>query len=143
MAFNDIPDRENDKDFLVDASWFNSIKKELVAAFGNGGLIKEANLQIIADGGEIAVDPAAFKPLIPVISDGGTVTASITPFGTAHGFQGGKEIILLGTSDVDIVELTVNDIDDGIISNGKIVLTRFDQIILIYNEGLKRFIRKE
>lgn len=143
MAFSDIPIRFNGKDFLVDASWWNTIRTELVAAFGSGGYIAVAADQLITNGGEITVDELAFKPLLPMSGDGGAVVTSSTPFGTSHGFANGKEIILLGLDDTNSVTLEVNDIDEGIISKGKIVLTKYDQVILIYNSNLKRFIRKE
>lgn len=142
MAFGDIPIRENGKDFLVSAEWWNSIRTELIAAFGTGGYIKVANEQTIAAGGEIVVDPEAFKPLIPIKSTGGAVVISNTAFGVGHGFQAGKEIILLGTSDTDTVTLELSDIAEGTIAKGKIVLTKYEQVILIYNEVLQRFIRK-
>jgi len=146
MSFGDIPIRENGKDFLVEAAWFNTIRTELIAAFGSGGYITVQATQIIGAGGTITVDPVAFKPLIPIKSDGGTVEISLTPFGTSHGFLAGKEIILLGLSDVDVVIIKNNvpdNVDEGMVSNGKIVLTKYSQIILIYSESLKRFIRKE
>ena len=145
MAFGDIPVRENGKDFLVDASWFNTIRSELVAAFGEGGYITVQATQTIGAGGTITVDPVAFKPLIPIQSDGGEVEISLTPFGTGHGFKSGKEIILLGVSDTDTVVLKNNvpdTVDDGIISNGKVVLSKYSQVIFIFNEDLNRFIRK-
>jgi len=143
MSFGDIPVRENGEDFLVSAEWFNSIKYELVAAFGTGGYIKVEADQLIASAGEVSFDPATFKPLFPISGNGGAVVASSTPFGTSHGFQSGKEIILLGLSDANTVTFEVNDIDEGFISNGKVVVGRFEQVIYIYNATLKRFIRKE
>jgi len=142
-SFNEIPVRQNGKDHLIQASWFNVIRTKLVEAFGTGGYILEQDPQTVVASGEITYDAVAFKPLIPLEGDGGPVTLSNTPFGTTHGFFGGKEIILLGSSDTNTVTLEVNDIDEGIISNGKIVLTKYDQVILIYNANLKRFIRKE
>lgn len=143
MAFPDIPIRVNGKGNIIFGSWFNTIRAELINAFGSGGYIKEQTPEVLGNGGQITLDPVAFKPLAMISGGGGAVILSSTPFGTGHGFTGGKEIILLGLDDVNTVTLEVNDIDEGIISNGKIVLTRFDQVILIYNENLKRFIRKE
>jgi len=143
MGFGDIPIRENGKEFLILASWWNVIRTELMNAFGSGGYVKEQTAQTVAANGEIVIDPLAFKPLAPVSGAGGVQTTSSTPFGTSHGFTGGKEIILLGTSDTNPLTLEVNDIAGGIVSNGKIVLTKYNQVLLIYNQALDRFIRME
>lgn len=140
-GFSDIPVRENGKDFFITATWFNTIRTKLIEAFGSGGYIKVQADQFVTSLGEITVDPTGFKPLIPISGSGGAVITSSTPFGVTHGFASGKEIVLLGLSDTDLVTLEVNDIDEGIISNGKIVLSKYKQVTLIYNSNLKRFIR--
>lgn len=142
MAFADIPERQNGKDQVITAEWFNTIRTELVNAFGAGGYIKETALQTISAGGEFTSDSAAFKEMMNIVSDGGTVQTSATPFGSAPGFNGGKEIILVGTSDTNIVEIPVSDVDYGFIGNGKIILSRFETVVLIYNDNLKRFFRQ-
>lgn len=142
-GFSDIPIRQNGKDFLVTAEWWNTIRTKLIVAFGSGGYIAVEPTQQVSNGGQLTYSTESFKPLLQIESDGGAVVASSTPFGTAHGFANGKEIILLGMSDTNVVTFEVNDIDDGIISKGKIVLSKFEQVILIYNSELKRFIRKE
>ncbi len=143
MAFADIPIRQNGLDHIIEAAWFNTIRSNLIVAFGSGGYIAVASDQVIAASGTFSFDAEAYKPLLPCSGDGGAVTSSSTPFGTSHGFQSGKEIILLGLSDTNTVTLESNDIDEGVISNGKIILSKYEQVILIYNASLKRFIRKE
>lgn len=143
MSFNDIPIRENGKGNFIFASWFNTIRTELINAFGSGGYIKEMPPAVVANGAEIQLDPTGFKPMANIAGDGGAVTVSSTPFGVGHGFTGGKEIILVGTSDTEPVTLEVNDIDDGIVANGKIILTKYSIACFVYNSNLKRFIRKD
>lgn len=143
MAFGDIPVRENDYDQLIDASWFNTIRSELLSAFGAGGYITVEAAQNVAASAQFTFSTVSFKPLLQVQGDGGPVITSSTPFGTSHGFGDGKEIVLLGLDDTNTVTLEVNDIAGGIISNGKIVLSRFSQVLLIYNATLDRFIRLE
>ena len=144
-GFSDIPVRENGEDFFVVAEWFNTIRTKLVNAFGLGGYIAVAADQTIAASAEFVIaDAEAFKPLLPVSGSGGAVTTSTTPFGTAHGFQSGKEIVLLGLDDTNTVTLTVNDIAGGFISSrGQLVLTKYKQAIVIYNLTLDRFILQE
>lgn len=146
MAFGDIPIRVNNKDMFIDAAWFNSIRTELINAFGTGGYIFEQVLQSKTAGSTITVDSVAFKPLIPLVGNGGPVTLSLTPFGTSHGFQGGKEIILMGTSDTNTVTIEVDATDttlESVASNGKIVLGKYNMVTLIYSDTLNRFVRSQ
>ena len=142
-GFADIPERQNGIDQLIDASWFNTIRTKLVEAFGSGGYIFEQDAQTKDNGDEISVEPTAFKPLIPLQGNGGAVTLSSTPFGTTHGFGGGKEIILMGLDDTNLVTIEINDVPGGVIAPGKIVLSRFEMVILIYVAALDRFVKKE
>lgn len=142
-GFLDIPERKNGIDQLIEASWFNTIRTKLIEAFGTGGYIKVLDPVILTTGASLAIDATAFKPLYQVESDGGAVVISSTPFGVAHGFTSGKEIVLLGLSDVNTVTIEPQDVPGGFISNGKVVLTKFVQVIYIYNGNLDRFIRQE
>lgn len=142
MAFGDIPQRENGKDFIIKAEWFNTIKTELVNAFGSGGYIKETALQTISDGGTFTKDSTAFKEMMNIESDGGVVSTADAPFGTSHGFSGGAEVILVGTSDTNVVEIPVRDVAGGFIGKGKIILSRFEVAVLVYNANLDRFLRQ-
>lgn len=142
MAFADIPVRLNGKDQIVTAEWFNSIRTELVNAFGAGGYIKETAVQTISAGGELTKDPTAFKEMMNIQSDGGVVQTSLTPFGASHGFSGGAEIILVGQSDTDVVEIPVNDAAGGFAGRGKIILSKNEVVVLIYNSTLDRFFRQ-
>lgn len=141
MAFADIPIRINDHDFSVSAEWFNTIRSELVQAFGQGGYIAVETLQSVPSLGEFTYSAVSFKPLLQVQGSGGPVTTSTTPFGTSHGFSDGKEIILIGLSDSNPVTLEVNDIDNGFFNNGKVILTKGDMITLIWLDTPKRFFK--
>lgn len=144
MAFGDIPTRTNGIDELITAEWFNSIKTELVAAFGTAGYVKEsATIQNISASGAITPDPLAYKPMTNIQGDGGAVTTSTTPFGASHGYTGGKEIILVGHSDTNTVTIPVSDTAEGYVGNGDIVLSKNSIVCLIYNETLARFLRKD
>lgn len=144
MAFGDIPIRVNNRLQFISAEWWNTIRTELIAAFGSGGYVAVAADQAVAAGAEITVDSTAFKPLIPLAGDGAARTTSTTPFGTSHGFASGKEIILLGTNNTNTLTLEVNDIAGGFISSrGKLVLSKYKQAILIYNLSMDRFILQE
>ena len=142
MAFGDIPIRENDIDSLITAEWFNTIREELLNAFGSGGYVKETALQTIGAGGTFTKDATAFKEMMNVQSDGGVKIMSATPFGASHDYTAGAEIILVGNSDSAVLEIEVNDIDEGFVGNGKIVLSNNEVIVLIYNGLHKRFYRQ-
>ena len=142
MSFGDIPIRENDIDSLITAEWFNSIRTELLAAFGSGGYIKETALQTISNGGTFTKDSTAFKEMMNVKADAAVITTSTTPFGVSHGYTGGAEIILVGNDDGAIVEIPVTDIDEGFVGNGKIILSKNEVALIVYNSTLKRFYRQ-
>lgn len=146
-GFSDIPVRQNGKDFLVSAEWFNTIRSKLIAAFGLGGYISELAEKEIADGGTISLTIAeqeVFKPMIPVKSTAGTATLADAPFGVGHGFSSGKEIILVGTDDTLPIEILNKDVPGGFISSkGKLVITRFKITTLVYVQSLDRFLEME
>ena len=140
MAFADIPVRINNIDNPVTAEWFNTIRTELVNAFGSGGYIKEQSEQTLTTGDEITLDAIAFKPMVPVKSDGGEVTVSTTPFGVSHGFTGGKEIILVGTDDTDYIVLQGADISGGLLIENDLKVEKGVVVLFIYSEVLDRFV---
>lgn len=142
MAFGDIPVRQNGIDQLIEAAWFNTIRTELVNAFGSGGYIAEASLQSLAAGATITLDANAFKPMVPVESTGGAVTLSGTPFGASPGFSGGKEIILVGTDDTNYPVIEHNDASAGFYLNGKIELKKGVMVLVTYVEAIDRFLAR-
>lgn len=142
MGFANIPVRTNDIDSQIDASWFNSIRTELVAAFGSGGYIATEPLQTVSNGGVLTYSTNSFKPLLRVVGQGGAVTTSPTPFGATHSFGDGAEIIVIGTSNTNTVTFPENDIVNGVVnaSGGDIVLSRYSYVLFIYDATLQRFI---
>lgn len=142
MAFADIPVRQNGRDHKISAEWFNSIRTELIAAFGSDSYISEASLQTLSAGSTITLDANAFKPMVPVESSGGAVTISSTPFGASPGFQGGKEIVLIGTSDTNYPIIEHNDASAGFYLNGKIELKKGVMVMIIYIAALDRFLAR-
>lgn len=143
-GFGDIPIRKNGIDQLIEASWFNTIRTKLIEAFGLGAYIVVQDVQARLDAEEIYIDPKAFKPLVPLVGDGGAVTLSNLPFGAVHEVQSGKEIVLMGTDDVNTVTLVSNDADEGLVLNGQsVVLRNYHKITLMYYHHTKRFIELE
>lgn len=144
MAFGDIPIRQNGFDHIVDASWWNTIRTELVNAFGSGAYIFVQSTQSIINGGTITLEPAAFKPFVPVVGDGGPVNLNTIPFTFLHERKNGAEIVLMGTDDINTVTISHNDNDEGFILNGATaVLKKWHKISFIYLENLKRFVELE
>lgn len=141
MAFGDIPIRQNGFDHQVDASWWNSIRTELVNAFGNGAYIFVQSLQTLADTDTISLEPTAFKPFVPVVGDGAAVTINTIPFTLLHERKDGAEIVLMGTDDTNTVTLSHNDSDEGFILNGATAtLRKWHKISFVYLETEKRFL---
>lgn len=76
----------------------------------------------------------------PVTGDGGAVSASATPFGTALQWQTGTKIVLKGNHAANTVALAHNDATDGAILNGAAVLGLNDILELMYDSTLERWI---
>lgn len=141
MSFGDIPIRQNGFDHIVDASWWNSIRTELVNAFGAGAYIFVQDTQTLDDDDPISLEVTAFKPFVPVQGNLAEITVNSIPFTTAHGRKNGAEIIIMGVSDDYPVNLVSNDAPDGFILNGASVkLMRWHKISFVYLEDLERFL---
>ena len=144
MAFGDIPIRQNGFDHIVDASWWNTIRTELVNAFGAGAYIFVQTTQTLDNGDTISLEPTAFKPFVPVVGNGGPVTINAIPFTLLHARKNGAEIVLMGTDDANSVTISHNDSDEGFILNGATAtLKKWHKISFIYLESLKRFVELE
>ena len=141
MSFSEIPIRQNGLDQLIEASWFNTIRTKLVEVFGSGGYIFVQALQPLIAAATITVDADAIKAFIPVVGSGGAVTINSLPFTNLHGFSSGKEIILMGTDDVNTVKILSNDSDEGFILNGSsVTLKKWNKLTVMYYAQDKRFI---
>ena len=140
-GFGDIPERQNGIDQLIEASWFNTIRTKLIAAFGSGAYIKVQDVQTVADDDTLVIDTEAFKPFVPVIGDGALATLNILPFGATPGFQAGKEIIIMGTSDAFPVKIFSNDVANGILFNGvSVTLKKWNKVTLMYYPHEQRIV---
>lgn len=143
-GFGDIPERKNGIDQLIEASWFNTIRTKLIEAFGAGAYIVIQDVQTKADDDEITLDDKAFKPFVPMIGDAAPVTLNALPFGVSHTIQSGKEIVLMGTDNINTVKLLSNDNDEGLILNGaSVTLKKWNKITVMYYHHEKRFIELE
>ena len=141
MSFGDIPIRQNGFDHIIDASWWNTIRTELVNAFGLGAYIFVQSTQTLNDNDAIALEPTAFKPFIPVQGNLASITVNSIPFTNLHNRNNGAEVIIMGVSDDYPVKLLSNDATDGLILNGASVeLKRWHKISFVYLEDLERFI---
>ena len=76
-----------------------------------------------------------------VVSSGGALSASLTPFGVvATNFKDGMEIFLIGTSDTNTVQISENDVQYGTLTNGDIILGRGQKMSLMYDATLERWL---
>lgn len=143
-GFSDIPIRTNDIDSFIDASWWNTIRTKLIELVGDSSGYKINANEAIAAGGEITTFSAtAHRQMMSLSGSGGPVTISTTPFGNAHGFNSGQEVVLMGNDNTNTVEIPATDIDYGFAMNGKIVLSKYKTHSFIWREDLLRFVRKE
>ena len=69
-----------------------------------------------------------------VESSGGAVVASSTPFGNTGGWIDGLQVRLRGDSDANTVKIIYSDIDYGIIMNGDIILEKWTQLTVEWDD---------
>lgn len=100
----------------------------------NNKTFKAYDVEQITTGGEISSSDTMGMQRRKVISDGGTVTISSTPFGIIGQWIDGMNIRLRGNDDTNAIKLIHNDNDYGCILNGDIVLNKFVQITLEWDE---------
>jgi len=106
---------------------------------GGGGGITAFVAETITSGGTISSSNSG-QQYRPIQSNGGAVSASLTPFGTAGDWATGTYITLKGESATNTVQLTHNDAQYGAILNGNMVLGLNDIINLIYDADLERWV---
>lgn len=68
------------------------------------------------------------------------ITLSTTPFGASDPSKDGTEITLIGTSDTNTVGITRTDSANGAITNGDVILGKYDSITLRYVSADDRWI---
>lgn len=75
-----------------------------------------------------------------LVSSGGNISVSATPFGTGGGWIDGMQIRLVGTDDVNSVTIEHNDIDYGAYLNGDMTLTKHARLTLEWDADELRWI---
>lgn len=97
--------------------------------------------QIISAGGTISVVDYKGMQRLKVSSNSGTETASTTPFGTdASTWSDGMELLLVGTSATEVLEIPYADVDYGCLLKGDMYLGLDDAIRLSWDASRLRFI---
>lgn len=105
----------------------------------NSALIQNPVPQTVSDGGSIVIEDIGLMQTIRMVSDGGEVTVSQTPFGTSA--PSGALIVGLNcVSETDTVIIeNSNDIDYGININGNITLSTGIWVLLYFNSQTLRW----
>lgn len=98
------------------------------------------SVQTVSSGGSFNFDTENNFQYQPVISDGGQVISSTTPFGVLPTWPDGVTVRLIGTSDTDYVTVEFSDIQYGVILNGAMDLTLDAVLELQYDSVQERWI---
>lgn len=106
----------------------------------NGKTFDKIAVEQISAGAEVATSTTRGLQSRKVISDGGAVTASSTPFGSTGGWVDGTQVRLVGTSNTDTVTFTHNDADYGMILNGNATLPLYGTLTVEWDQGFLRWI---
>ena len=103
------------------------------------GAFTVTDTQFLADSGLIALQGVP-NEVVKVAGGSGAVTLSSTPFVSAP--SDGAEIVVMGLHPANTVTLTHNDAAGGCILNGDATLGEYDELTLIYDLNLDRYIEK-
>lgn len=98
--------------------------------------------EAVADTSAITKVDNVYKQIRRVSGDAAPITVSTTPFGSSASTLDGLVIILRGTDNTNTVTITNNDIQYGAILNGDAVLSRFDELELMYDSIEERWIEQ-
>lgn len=101
------------------------------------GQYKITDTQDIANNGVITLN-GAIKQMLKVQGNGGSQTASTTPFGNT--IVNGTTITLVGMSDSNILKIPYADITKGCVLKGDCYLGRYNSLTLVFDAGANRFI---
>ena len=105
---------------------------------GVGWVVK--TVQTVSEAEEFDFDIDNTFQFQPVVSDGGEVNCSTTPFGTSDTWLDGVTIRLVGTSNTDFVNVNFSDIPYGVILNGQVQLKEHVVLELQWNSIKQRWI---
>lgn len=99
--------------------------------------------EAITASGSITKDDNILTQVRRVSGDGGAITVSTTPFGSSASTVDGVVIILRGTDATNTVTIENNDIQYGAILNGNATLGLYDQLELMYDSVVERWIEQK
>ena len=106
----------------------------------NAGASRERVFQTIATSGQITTTGSGID-LIPILSAGGAVIPNALLFGS-DAPASGHEVTLVGISDTDYIQISNNDVSNGLILNGSIDLKNYVMITFKYVSNLSRWVEK-
>lgn len=95
------------------------------------------NAAVIANGGQITLDPIAMHQIFRLSGDGGPVTLNALVFSNQP--ADGARIEIIGQHDVNLITINGNDTQYGQKQNGKMVLGVSARLVYEYDSGLERF----
>ena len=126
-------------------------KVGLLNTSGSGDNIANAQLEInqnrykvftvesIGAAGEVTLNTINQMQRRKVVSSGGSLTASVTPFGSVGGWMDGTNIRLKGDSDTNTIKFTHDDNDYGMILNGSAELKKHMHLTIEWDESELRW----
>jgi hypothetical protein len=101
------------------------------------GQTEISDTQDINNNGVIALN-GAIKQMLKVQGNGGSQSASTTPFGNS--VVDGTTITVVGMSDSNILKIPYADINKGCVLKGDCYLGRYSSLTVVFDAGANRFI---
>tara|TARA_Y100001963_G_scaffold17759_1_gene21919 strand:- start:16900 stop:17655 length:756 start_codon:yes stop_codon:yes gene_type:complete len=103
---------------------------------GGGGIVEIAN-QTLAGGAAISFTSAS-QQMVNLQSNGGALTLAPKAFGDGP-WAGGEVRVLVGLSSTDYPIIETSDIEDGLISQGTLYLTKYTRSYWVYSLMQRRW----
>lgn len=120
----------------IDNRWY------LIGGGGGGGSLSNTVTDDLSasSGGVIAIDPSVGLQTFRVQAGASYVALSVTPFGSLPPSDGAL-IYLVGNNDDNTIEILENDIVNGCLMDGSVILTKGKCVGFMYLASLQRYVR--
>ena len=134
-----ISDLINDNQIYVSANSLNkTLKNAIIDGDIGGGSVSMSSQTSLSNGGTITQDNKVFQNIR--VGASSEITLSTTPFGTTAPIKDGTTVTLIGTNDINLVNITTSDIAKGFILNGDVSLGKYKSITVRYVSADDRYI---
>ena len=142
---NAFPSKTNDDIIPVKYNLTNTDAASGDSLINLQKVVNEASVKVyateqISSGGNISIDNVKGVQVRRIVSDGGDVTLSSTPFGNSGGWADGTRIQVVGGDNTNRCTLVFSDTDYGCILFGDFTPDKWHSVTLVWIEDELRWL---